>query len=223
MSFFAYEVVSPPAHLPVTVAAADQALAEAVVSECERTILWRAIAGPQTRRIVIDGPLPPRIELEPVTAIVSLTRWTPARFPQRKARGRSGAGSEATAEVVDADSYSVVSRDPAGTIIAPAPGKNWPAPERAIGSFEITYECGFTVTPESSPGAGDAINMVPASIQLMLKRSIEFRAGAGLGNIGIGSLKLDVAPSYSTDLLPSAIASIGLAWAYRPGIIAARP
>ena len=121
MSFFAYEVVSPPAHLPVTVAAADQALAEAVVSECERTILWRAIVQ-QTRRIVIDGPLPPKLELEPTTSIVSLTRWTPARFPQRKARGRSGAGSEETAEVVDADSYSVVSRDPTGTIIATAPG-----------------------------------------------------------------------------------------------------
>ena len=77
------------------------------------------------------GLSPSRIELEPSTAIVSLTRWTPARFPQRKARGRSGDGAEDTAEVIPADTYSVVSRDPAGTIIAPAPGFAWP---RALAS-----------------------------------------------------------------------------------------
>ena len=59
---FAVEVVSPPAHLPVS--ATDGALAAAVIEELERTVLWRAIVA-QTRRIVIDGPLPPRIEIEP--------------------------------------------------------------------------------------------------------------------------------------------------------------
>ena len=53
------EIITPPAHLPVTVAAADMALAAAVVEEIEHGVLWRAIAGPQTRRIVIDGPLCP--------------------------------------------------------------------------------------------------------------------------------------------------------------------
>ena len=60
-------------------------------------------------------------------------------------------------------------------------------------------------------------------MQLMIERAVSYRAGAGLGNIGIGSLKLEVAPSYATDALPREIASIGRAWAYRPGIIAARP
>ena len=86
MSFYAYEIVTPPAHLPVTVAAAQTALAAAVVEEIERTILWRSCVQ-QQRLILIDGPLPPLLEIEPVTAIVSLTRWTPARFPQRKAPG----------------------------------------------------------------------------------------------------------------------------------------
>ena len=222
MNLFVNEIVTPPALLPITVADADQALAAAVVEEVERTILLRAIVS-QERRILIDGALPPLLELEPVTAIVSLTRWTPARFPQRKARGRSGAGAEDTAVVVDAESYSVVSRDPAGTVIAPAPGFAWPAPLRPFAGFELTYMAGWTVTPESNPGAGDAVNKVPASVRLMIERAVAFRAGSGLGGITIGSLKINVAPTYETDRIPPEIAGIGRAYAYRPGIFAARP
>ena len=155
MNLFVSEIVTQPAHLPIT--ATDEALAAAVVEEIERTILWRALVS-QERRILIDGPLPPRIEIEPVSSIVSLTRWEPARFPMRKFRGRGGVGSEDTAEVIPADTYNFVSRDPQGAIIAPAPGKNWPAPLRPFGSFALTYMAGWTVTPESNPGAGDAVN-----------------------------------------------------------------
>ena len=176
----------------------------ASVEEVELTVLWRAIVR-QTRRIVIDGPLPPRIDLEPVSSVVSLTRWTPTD----------------DAAVINPASYTVVSRDPHGTIVVS--NSSWPAPERSIGSFALTYECGWEVEPESSPGAGDAINNVPASVLLMLTRAISFRAGAGLGDIDIGSLKLSVADSYSTDQLPREIASIGRAFQYRPGIFAARP
>ena len=97
---------------------AEKPLALAVTEECERLTLQRAIVS-QERRIVIDGELPSRIEIEPTTAITSLTRWTPSD----------------DAAVVDADTYNSVSRDPAGTLIEPAPGHDWPAPERAIGSF----------------------------------------------------------------------------------------
>ena len=199
------EVVTPPAHLPVTVAAADQALAAAVVEEIERGVLWRAIVR-QERRILIDGPLPPRINLEPASSIV-LTRWTPGDAAKR----------------IPAANYDFVSRDPLGATVAPTRDKDWPAPKRAIGSFALTYMAGWTVTPESTPGAGDAVNAVPASIQLMIERAVSFRAGAGLGNIGIGSLQLDVEPSYSTDALPKEIASIGRAFQYRPGLFSARP
>ena len=185
MSLFVSEIVTPPAHLPITVA--DTALAFAVIEELERGVLWRAIVR-QERRIVFDGALPQRIEIEPVASIVSLTRWEPARFPMRKFRGRGGVGSEDTAAVIDAASYSVVTRDPAGTIIEPAPGANWPAPERSIGSFAITYMAGWTVTPESAPGAGDAVNKVPPSILFMIDRAIKFRAGSGVGDLSIGSL-----------------------------------
>ena len=68
------EVVTPPVLLPITIKEVE--LGGAVVEEIERTILWRAIVA-QERRIVISGPLPSRIEIEPVTSIVSLTRWTP--------------------------------------------------------------------------------------------------------------------------------------------------
>ena len=200
------EIITPPAHLPVTVAAADQALAAAVVEEIERTILWRAIVR-QERRIVLDGPLPPRFELEPVASLTGLTMWTPTDDDA----------------VIDAASYYSVTRDPGGTILEPVPWENWPSPERSIGSFSITYECGWTVTPESAPLAGDAVNEVPASIQLMVNRAIAFRAGSGLGDITIGSLKISVADSYSTDRIPPEIAAIGRSWAYRPGIFAARP
>ena len=221
MNFFVNEIVTPPEHLPVTVDEAQAALASAVVDEIERTVLWRAVVA-QTRLIVFDGPLPPRIEIEPATGVVNLTRLTPARFPQRKARGRSGAGAEDTAEEVDAESYSFVSRDPTGTIIAPLDGYDWPAPLRTIGSFALTYACGWTVTPESAPGAGDAVNEVPASVRLMISRAVEFRAGSGLGDLTIGSLKINVANSYKTDRIPPEIANISRAYAYRPGIFSSR-
>ena len=207
MNLFVGEIITPPpAHLPISVSDEQKALARAVVEEVERTVLWRGIVE-QRRRIIVDGPLAPRLTLEPITDIVSLTRWTAAD----------------NAEVIPASTYNFVTRDPAGTIIIPAEGMNWPAPERSIGSFELTYECGWDVAPESTPGAGDAINNVPASVQLMVERAISFRAGAGLGNIEIGSLKLDVAPSYSTDALPREITDIARAFQYRPGIFAAKP
>ena len=198
MSLFVSEIVTPPALLPITVAAADQALAAAVVEEIERGVLWRAIVR-QERRILIDGPLPPRIEIEPVTAIVSLTRWTPGD----------------AAKVIPAANYNFVSRDPLGATIAPTRGKGWPDPKRSIGSFALTYMAGWKVT--------DTENNVPPSVRLMIERAVAFRAGSGLGDIRIGSLDLSVADSYSTDRIPPEIAGIGRAWAYRPGIFAARP
>ena len=202
MSFYAYEIVTPPEHLPVTVAAADMALAAAVVEEIERAILWRGIVR-QTRRILIDGPLPQILKIEPVTAIVSLTRWT-----------RSDA-----AKVIPAANYDFVSREALGATIAPARGKDWPDPKRSIGSFALTYECGFEVTPESSQGAGDAINAVPAAVRLMLERALVFRAvTGGVGDIKIGSLDLSVPDTYSSDQLPREITNIGRAWMWRPGI-----
>ena len=199
MSLFMDQVVTPPASLPLI--AADAALVAAVVSEIERSVLWRAIVH-QTRRILIDGDLPARIEIEPVTNIVSLTRQT----------------RDDDAEVIDAADYMVVTRDPQGTVIAPHHRNGWPAAERSIGSFALTYECGFQVTPESSPGAGDGINDIPDAILFMLDRAIKFRAGSGVGDIAIGSLKISVDDSYRTDALPLAITNIGRSWAYRPGL-----
>ena len=195
MTYFVTEVVTAPARLPI--AADDAALARAVVEEIERTVLWRAIVR-QVRRITIDGPLPTRLEIEPATTIVSLTHWTPTD----------------DAVVVDATTYSVVTRDPSGTVLSPVPGAAWPSPARDIGSFALTYECGWTVT--------DTSNTVPASVQLMVERAIAFRAGSGLGDLRIGSLQMDVANSYKTDRLPREIASLGRGWAYRPGLFIGR-
>ena len=198
MSFFAYEIVTPPAHLPIS--STDTALAAAVVEEIERGVLWRAIVR-QERRILIDGPLP-ILELEPVASIVSLTRWTPTD----------------PAEVIDAASYNLVSRDPAGALISPAPGHSFPEPLRPFGSFALTYTAGWVVTPETAPLAGDGINEVPASVKFLIERAVAFRAGSGVGDLSIGSLKIGLADSYKTDRIPPEIASIGRAWAYRPGI-----
>ena len=204
MALFMDQVVTAPTSLPVI--ATDTALAAAVTEELERTVLWRAIVS-QTRRILIDGDLPPRIEIEPTTSIVSLTRYTP----------------DDDAAEIDPDEYMYVTRDPQGTVIAPHDRNGWPAAERDIGSFAITYQAGFTVTPESSPGAGDGVNEIPVAIIFMIDRAVAFRRGSGVGDIKIGSLEISVADSYSTDALPSAITNIARAWAYRPGIIAARP
>ena len=205
MNLFVSEIVTPAAHLPIT--SADATLAAAVVEEIERGVLWRAVVR-QTRRIIIDGPLTPRIELEPVSGAVSLTQWTPTD----------------DAAVIDAASFYVVTRDPSGTVITPEAGYDWPAPERSIGSFRLTYECGWEVESESSPGAGDAVNAVPPSVRLMISRAVAFRAGSGgVGDIKIGSLDLSVPDSYASDQLPREIASIGRAYQYRPGIFAARP
>ena len=116
MNLFVSEIVTPPALLPITVS--DTTIARAVVEECEKLILWRAVVR-QTRRIRIDGPLPSLIEIEPVNSIISITKWTP----------------EDDAVVIAADSYHSVTRDPTGTLISPLPWAKWPAPERAIGSF----------------------------------------------------------------------------------------
>ena len=204
MNLFVSEIVTPPAHLPVTVAAADQALAAAVTEELECMILWRGLVR-QTRRVTVDGPLPARIELEPMASL-TITRWTPTD----------------DAEVIDAASYNFVSRDPLGTIIVPLDGTNWPSPQRSLDSFRLTYACGWTVTLETAPLANDAVNKVPASIQLMVQRAISFRAGSGVGDIAIGSLKINVANSYKTDRIPPEIASIGRAFQYRPGLFSAR-
>ena len=204
MSLFLTEVLTPPASLPVTVAAADQALGYAVVEELERAYLWRACVR-QARRITVDGALPARIEIEPVASLTSLTRWTPTD----------------AAEVVDPTSYNFVSRDPAGCIIQP--NSSWPQPQRSLDSFRLTYECGWEVEPESAPGAGDGTNHVPPSVRLMIQRAVRFRAGSGLAGIEIGSLKINVANSYKTDALPREITNIGRAFQYRPGIISARP
>ena len=198
MNLFSFEVITPPSHLPITVSAAQKPLALAVIDECERAFLWRAIVR-QERRVIVDGPLPACIEIEPVSTIVSLTQWTPTD----------------AAAVVDTTTYSVVTRDPTGTVIAPAPGYAWPEPARDIGSFALTYLAGFEVT--------DSSNSVPASIIYMLTRAVEFRAGSGLGDIKIGSLEMDVADSYKTDALPREITNIARAFFYRPGIFAARP
>ena len=198
MNLFFSELVSAPTHLPVTVDSAQAALAAAVTEEIERAVLWRAIVR-QERRIVIDGALPALLEFEPATAITSLTRWTPTD----------------SAEVIDPSIYSPVSRDPKGANVFTAPGKSWPEPEREIGSFALTYLAGWEVT--------DTANSVPASVQHMISKAIAFRAGSGMGDIAIGSLTMSVADSYSTDALPSAITNIGRSWAYRPGIISARP
>ena len=190
------QVVTPPASLPLI--AADAALVAAVVEEIERTILWRAIVS-QTRLILIDGALPARLEIEPVTNITSLTRWTP----------------DDDAAVIDPADYMVVTRDPSGTIIAPHHRDGWPAPEREIGSFALTYTAGWVVT--------DTENKVPAAILFMLDRAIAFREGSGgVGDVKIGSLEISVPDSYATDALPREITNIARAWAYRPGIFAAR-
>ena len=47
---------------------------------------------------------------------------------------------------------------------------------------------------------------------------MSFGPGVASPDITIGSLKLSVAKSYSTDRIPAEIASIGRAYAYRPGI-----
>ena len=61
-------------------------------------MLWRAIVA-QRRRLVVDAPLAPRLTLEPITSIESLTRWTDAD----------------AAEVVPVEVYHVSSSDPGGT------------------------------------------------------------------------------------------------------------
>ena len=53
--------------------------------------------------------------------------------------------------MIDAASYYYVSRDPAGTIIAPARRIRGPRlHEHVRDHSRLTYACGFTVTPESA-------------------------------------------------------------------------
>ena len=60
--------------------------------------------------------------------------------------------------MVDAESYTVVSREPAGCHHrSPRPASTWPAPKKIRSAHSrLTYMAGWTVTPESAPGANDA-------------------------------------------------------------------
>ena len=210
MTYFPSEIVTPPEHLPVAATAAQTTLVRAVVDECERAVLWRAVVS-QTRRIVIDGPLP-ILELEPVNSVVSITMWTETN----------------PAEVIDPASYDLVSRDPDGALISPAPGYDWPAPERSIGSVsrDVSKADG-TVTPESAPGAGDAVlTRSRHRFILMLTRAVAFRAGGG----GVGDISRSdrwispCADSYATDSSPPRLPASAKSWNfYRPGIFASKP
>ena len=137
MTLFVSEIVTPPEHLPVTVTAAQTNLARAVVDECERAILWRAIVR-QERRIVIDGFLGPRLELEPVLSVVSLTRWTPTD----------------DAAVVDAASYDYVTRESGRDHHRARARVRLARALAPYGSFALTYTAGFVVTPEPRPRGG---------------------------------------------------------------------
>ena len=199
MNYFFDELVTKPERLPVTVTAAQEALAGAVVEELERSVMWRAIVS-QTRSITVDGPLPQLIEIEPTTSIISLTRWAP-----------DGAGV-----VVDVADYVSVSRDPKGTLICAAPGKNWPAPLRPIGSFSLVYAAGWTVSSNE--------NLVPPSVLLLVELAFQFRAGgSGLGDITISGLEMKKPDSYATDRLPPEITSIAHAHQFRPGLFIGQP
>ena len=79
--------------------------------------------------------------------------------------------------------------------------------------------------PETAPGQMTSVNEVPASVQLMVERAVEFRqGGGGLAQLTTGAIKMDIADSYQTDQLASSCDQPALAvpvWAYRPGIFAA--
>ena len=199
MNLFFDELITKPERLPIAVTAAQESLAAATVEEIELGVLWRAVVS-QTRSVTVDGPLPQLIEIEPTTSIISLTRWAP-----------DGAGV-----VVDVADYVSVSRDPKGTLICAAPGKNWPAPLRPIGSFSLVYAAGWAVSANE--------NLVPASIVLMISKAVEYRAGgSGLEAIRIGPLEMDQSDSYRTDRLPRELTDIARGWFFRPGLFAGRP
>ena len=198
---FVSEIVNPPAALPVTVAEAQEyaradsddtifsRLIAAVTLETERSILWRAIVT-QRRRLVVDSPLAPKLELEPSTSIVSLTRWT---------------DSDA-AEVVPAEVYHVESSDPAGTVVSLRRGSRWPGAQRENAAYALTYDCGWPV------------NDVPEAIQHMILTAVAAQyqnidpfAAAGVRDLKVGSVALKAA-------IPPAVAALGRAYSYRATI-----
>ena len=198
---FASKIVTPPTALPVTVAEAQEyaradsddtifeRLIEAVTLETERSVLWRAIVS-QSRSLVVDAPLAPRLTLEPTTSIVSLTRWTEAD----------------AVEVVPAEVYHVSSSDPGGTVVSLRRGQVWPSSERETSAYELTYDCGWPVAD------------VPAAIQHMILtavakqyQNIDPFAAAGVQDLKVGSVVLKAA-------IPPDVAALGSAYAYRQTI-----
>ena len=159
MNFWNVEVVTPPTHLPVSVNVEQEDLARAVIDELERAVLWRAIVS-QERKIEIDGPLPSRLELEPVSSIVSLTRWTPTD----------------DAVVVDSASYHVVTRDPAGHRSSKLLRERRPGPNQSEISeaSRSSTECGWEVS--------DVVNRRTAfRFDTWSSGAVSFRAGCWPG------------------------------------------
>ena len=198
---FVSEIVDPPTSLPVTVAEAQEyaqadsddtifeRLIAAVTLETERSVLWRAIVR-QRRRLVVDAPLAHELTLEPITAVVSLTRWTDAD----------------AATVVPADIYHVASSDPGGAGVSLRRGKVWPRAERETAAYALTYDCGWLT------------NDVPAAIQHMILTAVAAQyqnidpfAASGVRDLKVGSVELKAA-------IPPDVADLGRAYAYRQTI-----
>ena len=161
----------------------------AVTLETERSILWRAIVA-QRRRLVVDAPLAHEITLEPITAVVSLTRWTDAD----------------AAEVVPAEIYHVASSDPGGAGVSLRRGQVWPDPQRETAAYALTYDCGWLA------------NDVPEAIQHMILTAVAAQyqnidpfAAAGVRDLKVGSVALKAA-------IPPAVAALGRAYSYRATI-----
>ena len=206
---FVSEVVTPPSDLPVTVTEAQEyartesdsaiftRLIPAVTLETERSVLWRAIVS-QRRRILLPAPLAPQINLEPISSLVSLTRWT---------------DSDPVA-VVSEDVYHVATSDPGGTVVSLRRGGFWPDAERQEAAYALTYDCGWSVEREVDP----VENEVPDAIQHMILMAVAAQyqnidpfAAAGVRDLKVGSVELKAA-------IPPKVAALGRAYAYRQTI-----
>ena len=155
------EIITPPAHLPVTVAAADMALAAAVdggdLKECNPE--WRAIVAPGARQNNRGwAAFPPRVEIG-------------ARGDGSLRASPDGHSRQLTPKSSTRPATAFVSRDPhRDRHHVPWTGRTGQPQQRSVGSFpdQLTNAVLLSLRKPRSL-AGDAVNKVPASIQLMVE------------------------------------------------------
>lgn len=141
------KVITPPAELPVTLAAAlsaaraDGAGLDGEVEQAVRTYAEEAEF--ETQRAIISQEL--QVTMHSFPPVIELPR--PRLLSVAHVKFIDPAGQQ---QMLDPQDYTVDTESEPGRLL-PAPGKAWPATAARINAVEVRYIAGYGATPADVP------------------------------------------------------------------------